>query len=305
MVPAPRQALLTRFGTGALEEADFLSQVDWPAIWGHDPELYAPLLRWARQQRVPLLALNVEPAVVRRVRREGLSSIPPEAREGIGSPVPATAAYRQRLRTVWQVHRAMGQGSRERSAPLSAADADDLERFIASQLLRDRAMAERLAAAHRHDPDRLVVALMGRGHLEDDDGVPRQLRHLGVEAVLALWRPVQPDGCGPAPTGARLGAYLESGDGAVWVRQVAPGSAGARAGLRPGDRLLFVNGEPVRRAGQVIRRVRELQPGVPLRLSIERDGRRQELEVRLPTASTVGPPGRMEDRQPSDRSASP
>ena len=291
MVPAARQAVLTDYATGTLDGPGFLARVDWPAIWGHDPELYAPLLRWARRERVPLLALNVEPEVVRRTRRQGLEAIPAAEREGIGPPAPATAAYRQRLRAAWQAHR--------------AGDAEDLERFIASQLLRDRAMAERLAAAHRRDPARLVVALIGRGHLEDNDGVPRQLRHLGIEPVLALVRPEPPEGCGPAPSGARLGAFLDSADGAVWVRQVAPGSAGARAGLRPGDRLLSVNGEPVRRAGQVIRRVRDLEPGAPLRLSIERDGQRRELDVRLPTVDPVGPPGRMGDRQPADRSASP
>jgi hypothetical protein len=301
MVPAARQPILTRFATGALDGAGFLAQVDWPSIWGHDPELYAPLLRWARRNGVPLLALNVEPEVVRRVRREGLTAIPPQEREGLGIPVPATAAYRQRLRAAWQAHRAMGEGAMAQgqgaggaATALSPADADDLERFIASQLLRDRAMAERLAAAHRQDPGRLVVALMGRGHLEGDDGVPNQLRQLGVRQVLALERPELPEGCGPPPPGARLGAYLESTAGAVWVRQVAPGSAGAGAGLRAGDRVLAVNGELVRRAGQVIRRVRDLRPGALLRLTIERDGRQRELELRLPPADAVAPPGRME-----------
>lgn len=286
MVPAPRQPILTRFAAGQLEEAGFLAAVDWPAIWGHDPELYLPLLRWARRQGVPLLALNVEPEVVRRVRRQGLKAVPPAEREGIGTPAPAGAAYRQRLRAAWQAHRQMGD-------PPSPAEAEDLERFIASQVLRDRAMAERLAAAHRRDPSRLLVALIGQGHLEGEDGVPAQLRDLGLERVVAMRRLEPPEGCGPPPPGARLGAYLESADGAVWVRRVAPGSVAAAAGLRPGDRLLAVNGEPVMRAGQVIRRVGEQPAGVPLRLTIERQGRQWQLELRLPLPAAVGSPGRM------------
>ncbi|MEB3333933.1 MAG: PDZ domain-containing protein [Cyanobacteriota bacterium] len=100
-------------------------------------------------------------------------------------------------------------------------------------------------------------------------------------------------GCGPPPPGARLGACLESVDGAVWVRRVAAGSVAAAAGLRPGDRLLAVNGEPVVRAGQVIRRVREQPQDVPLRLTIGRDGRRWQLELRLAPASHADWPGRM------------
>jgi S1-C subfamily serine protease len=68
----------------------------------------------------------------------------------------------------------------------------------------------------------------------------------------------------------------------VWVRRVAPGSAAAAAGLRPGDRILAVNGEAVQRAGQVILRVARHPATEPLRLTIERDGQSQTLEVRLP-----------------------
>ncbi|MCF8132845.1 MAG: ChaN family lipoprotein, partial [Synechococcus sp. Tobar2m-G35] len=53
-------------------------------------------------------------------------------------------------------------------APAAPAD---LERFIDSQRRRDRAMAERPPAAGRREPGRLLVALVGRGHMEGDDGV--------------------------------------------------------------------------------------------------------------------------------------
>jgi len=287
MVPAARQGPLSRFASGQLTEAEVLAAVDWPAIWGHDPELYLPLLRWARRQRVPLVALNVEPDVVRRVRRQGLAAVPPGAREAIGQPAPAGMAYRERLRTAWRAHQ-------PQPLPPGSAAAADLERFIDSQLLRDRGMAERLAAARRRDPTRLLVVLLGRGHWEGEDGVPAQLRQLGVERVAALERPSLPEGCGPPPAGVRLGAFLESADGTVWVRRVAPGSVAAAAGLRPGDRLLAVEDAPVTRAGQVIRRVGAQPSGVPLRLTIERQGRTLRLEVRLPPRASGSSPERME-----------
>lgn len=278
MVPAPRQAALDRFATGATDETTFLKEVGWAEVWGHDPALYLPLLRWARQRGVPLLALNAEPALVRRVRRQGLAAVPVADRAGIGEPAPLGPAYRERLRKAWLGHGGSGQGG----SGTSAAERADLERFLDSQGLRDRAMAERLAAARRADPRRLVVALIGRGHLEGDDGVPAQLRALGMGPTLALLRPQTPPACAPAPRGARLGAYLESADGAVWVRRVAPGSAAAAADLRPGDRIVAVNGEPVQRAGQVILRVANQPPGQPLRLSVERAGRRRTVVVTLP-----------------------
>jgi len=274
MVPAARQRALDRYSAGLTDEAGLLREVGWSEVWNHDPELYLPLLRWARREGVPLLALNVEPAVAQRVRQQGLALVPPSAREGIGPPVPVGTAYRQRLTAAWQGHHA-GATTTDPAAQV------DLERFIDSQRLRDRAMVERLAAAGRRLPGRLLVGLVGRGHLEGDDGVPRQLQALGVAPVAVARRPLLPEGCVPPAAGPRLGVYLESADGVVLVRQVAPGSAAAAAGIRPGDRVLQVNGEPMERAGQVIRRVAAQPAAEPLRLTLEREGRIVELSVPL------------------------
>ena len=290
MLPAARQLLLDRFAAGEIEEGEFLRQVGWAEVWGHDPQLYLPLLRWAQRWRVPLLALNAEPEVVRRVRRLGLAAVPSREREGIGDPLPAGPVYRQMLRSAWAGHAG--------SAPTAATAADDLQRFIDSQLLRDRAMAERLAAAHRRQPRRLQVALVGRGHLIDNDGLPAQLRQLGVDRQLVAVRPPLPPDCMPPPPGARLGAYLESAAGAVWVRRVAPGSVADAGGLRPGDRIVRVNGQAVQRAGQVILRVANQPPGRPLTLTIEREGRRLQLQLRLNAGSpAAGSPPRVKEPQ--------
>lgn len=323
MIPAPRQSQLDRYGAGQLREEAFLQQVGWQEVWGHDPDLYLPLLRWARRERVPLLAINAEPELVRRVRREGLSANPGPARGGIGLPAPASAAERQRLELAWRGHRLPGTTPRAGDSPAvpgmapppaqAGDEARDLERFIASQLLRDRAMAEAIAAARRREPARLVVVLIGQGHLEAQGGVPLQLGDLGLtQGILALRRPPLPPGCGPAPPGARLGAYLESPAGQVWVRRVAPGSAAAAAGLRPGDRILELNGTAVEHAGQVIRGVRLHPDGIPLQLTIERAGRRLKLRLTLPprrepslAARENGVPSGTWGRPPTTRPAPP
>jgi uncharacterized iron-regulated protein len=276
MIPAARQPVLNRFNSGTIDLAALLKEVDWPSVWGHDPELYVPLLRWARLKRVPLLALNAEPALVRQVRQSGLAALSPAQLKGIDPPAPASQAYRQRLTISWRVHQPPGD---------SHNNAADLERFIDSQVLRDRVMAKRLVAAHRLNPQPLLVALIGVGHMEENDGVPQQLRQLGLKQQLALKRPLLPDGCVPPPSGARLGAFLESDPSGVWVRQVAPGSAAAAAGLRPGDRILELNGQSVQRAGQVIRGVRLHPDGVQLRLTIERKGQRIQLDLQLPASN--------------------
>jgi regulator of sigma E protease len=66
---------------------------------------------------------------------------------------------------------------------------------------------------------------------------------------------------------------------------VAPGSAAAAAGLRPGDRIVALNGRVVQRAGEVIRGVRLHPDAQPLVITVDRGGQRLDLKLRLPPSS--------------------
>ena len=75
------------------------------------------------------------------------------------------------------------------------------------------------------------------------------------------------------------------------VGEVSPGSAAEAAGLRAGDRIVSLDGRPVHTYDQVSPLLQELAgPDRPLALEIERDGRRQGLEVRPQRAERDGQP---------------
>ena len=48
---------------------------DYQRRWGYDWELYAPILRFARAERIPVLALNTPSEVTRKVARTGLNQL--------------------------------------------------------------------------------------------------------------------------------------------------------------------------------------------------------------------------------------
>ena len=73
---------------------------------------------------------------------------------------------------------------------------------------------------------------------------------------------------------------LPAPDGAL-VSQVAPGSAAARHGLRPGDVITQVNGQPVVRSGQLSSLIGLSSPGDTARLKVWRDHGWKELAVQL------------------------
>ena len=183
MFPRSDQAVLDLWVDGRLSEAGFLERSDWKHVWGFDASLYLPIFRFARDHRVPMLALNVSDGLVRLVGRHGGAGVAQADREGIGTPAPPRAAYRASLESAMSGHSGM------------AMTPERLAHFIDAQLVWDRAMAEAIATQRAREPDRPVVAMMGEGHVENREGVPHQLDSLGVAGALVLL-PVQ-NACAP------------------------------------------------------------------------------------------------------------
>jgi serine protease Do len=72
-------------------------------------------------------------------------------------------------------------------------------------------------------------------------------------------------------------------DGAL-VSSVAPNSAAAAAGLKPGDVITEVDGEPIVRSGELSSVIGMSAPGAKVRLKVWRDHAQRDLEARLGTA---------------------
>lgn len=289
MLPRGKQPVLEAWRAGELDREAFLAESEWQRVWGHDADLYTPLLEFIRIQRIPARALNVERDTVRTVRREGWAALDAEQREGIGRPAEASEAYRERLQETLAAHPGVS----------ADGDGDALAGFIAAQTFWDRAMAEALAAAHeRHGGP--VVAIVGRGHVAHGHGIPHQLADLGYEAVQVLL-PVDADEACPdpgtadylfalAPQGAaaaseppRLGiAMAVEDEGQVVIQEVFEDTPAAAAGLEAGDRLVEAAGQAVARPAAMQRIVARQPPGTWLPLTVERDGERMDLVARFP-----------------------
>ncbi len=83
---------------GRTTEQDFLRATGYFQNWGYDYRLYAPIFRFAREQRIPVRALNVPSALPSEVAKVGVAGLseqqraylPKEIRPaGPGLPEPA------------------------------------------------------------------------------------------------------------------------------------------------------------------------------------------------------------------------
>jgi uncharacterized iron-regulated protein len=293
MFPRRAQPVLDRWVAGQIDAATLLRDSDWERVWGFPPALYLPLFEFARLNRVPMRAANVDRELVARVGREGWAGVPPAEREGLSEPAPPTQAYAAALADVQAAH-----GGQE------AGDEAARRRFVEAQLTWDRALAEGLADAARAHPDALVVGIMGSGHLEHGHGVPHQLAALGVRDVTVLlpWdttgecTAIAPDladavfGIAPAvdtpEARPRLGVTLAPAEGGgARVAQVARQSVAASAGLRPGDVIVEAAGTTVGDPADLRAVVAIQAPGTWLPLRVRRGGRERQVVARFGRAS--------------------
>jgi uncharacterized iron-regulated protein len=169
----PFQAALDDYVAGAIDEQTLLARTEYHSRWGFDPALYRPILRYAREQRIPLVALDLPAEAVERARADRL----------VGAP-PYRPDHLARLRRLHADHLAR----RRVHADPAAGPGLSFARFVQAQLLRDEGMARAAADYLGAHPARLLVVLVGSGHLAGP-GVPARLRRqLPVDLAVVASR---------------------------------------------------------------------------------------------------------------------
>jgi uncharacterized iron-regulated protein len=298
--PRRSQPVLDRWVAGELDTASFLREVEWETVWAMPAELYLPLFHFARINRIPMVALNVDKALTGAIGGKGYDAVPVAQREGVSRPAAAPAAYEQSLFDIYKEHAQARAGGK-------APDRKDaaFRHFVDAQTTWDRAMAEALAARVKQPAEKrpLAVGIMGAGHVRGGYGVVHQLRALGVTRVGALL-PVDSDtecsemktgyadavyALPPAPREAlpppRLGVRLELRDNAVTIAGIEKGSLAERSGLNVGDVIVSVAGTPAASIARVTGAIRSAPAGFWLPIQVRRGTSTLEVVVKFAPAA--------------------
>lgn len=292
--PRAAQPVLDAWIAGQLSEAAFLADSRWHEVWRFDAALYMPLFRFARMNSVPMVAINVEQSLISAVSKDGWDAVPADKREGVGSPLPASPAYRQRLREVFRQHLREGQ----------KFDDARFDSFVQAQTVWDRAMAEALTKAAGRPGRPLVAGIVGRGHVSYDGAITAQLRGLGIDKAVTLmaWEKDAPcdelrtaEGAiadfvfglaawpqEPKPAKPRLGVLITMKEGAVTVSAVTADSVAEKAGIKKGDRITHAAGQALAAVQDLVAVVTESRFGTWLPIRIVRDRIPQDIVARFP-----------------------
>ena len=256
---------------GRTTEQEFLRATEYYQGWGYDYRLYAPIFRFAREQRIPVRALNVPSDLASAVAKVGIAGLSGQQRAYLPREIgPADEAYRNRLRTAFEAHK--------------APKPDAFDHFVEAQQVWDEGMAESAAAFLFGNPSRRIVILAGSGHVAYGDGIPKRLeRRTNATYSIVL---NSSDEVGPhmgdylllskeleLPAAGILGISLEEKDGNSRIRSLNPKGAGEKAGLKRGDVLVDIDGQKVNRIADMHLALWDKKPGDHVRVRVRRKGR--------------------------------
>ena len=299
MFPRRVQKALDQWVAGDLTEAQFLAAAEWGAVWSTDANLYLPLFHFARMNRIPMVALNIDTRLRRTVASKGFAGVPEKEREGVTPPAAPSAAYLGYLLPIYGEH---DRGGKKRGD--TKPDDPDFIRFVEGQQLWDRAMAQAIHSALERPGRPLVVGIMGSGHIRHGYGVPHQLKDLGVPEVGTILPWNSGTACGQMAVGIadavfgiaslspathelssrpRLGIRFEiAQDGGARVLQVEKGSIAEAAGIRDADIIVEAASMPVKRTEDIVETVKRQAPGTWLPLILKRGSETSEIVAKFP-----------------------
>jgi uncharacterized iron-regulated protein len=176
MFQRPFQKVVNSYLAGEIDEDELLRRTEYEQRWGYNWRYYAPILRYAKEHNLPVVAMNTPAEITRKVAQAGLENlkeaeqvyIPPLDQIRTDSEFAPNQGYRHMLAQVFAMHGAHGHSGSE-------DDSDAFERFFAAQVLWDETMAESIVNFHQQQPDYQILVIAGQGHIVYDYGIPSRV----------------------------------------------------------------------------------------------------------------------------------
>ena len=278
MFQRPFQKALDDYIAGAIDERTFLRRSEYFKRWNIDYNLYQPILNFAREHRLPVIALNARSEIVDKVAKGGLDSLSKEEKQEIPQELDfSDQEYRARLKEVFAAHGELQE--------------KNFEFFYQAQILWDETMAESMDRFLKKNPDFRAVVLVGAGHLQYGSGVPkRAFRRNGFDYAILLNDGevkkaiadfiVFPEASN-GPTAPRLGAVLDEQNQRLRITGFTKDSVAEKAGLKVDDTIVALDDYPVSSGEDVRIALFYKHSGETIKVKARRRDEELEFNVRL------------------------
>ncbi len=240
----PYQKHLDDYIAGEITEKEMLHLTDYFGRWQYNYRLYQPILQYARENNIPVIALNAPRELVSALAKSEFDDLPEELKSQLPKSYDwSDKDYEKRLRDIFELH---------------PEYKGEFENFLRSQLTWDESMAERAAQYLQDNPESRMLVLAGSGHIMFGSGIPNRIkRRIDTEQFSILvsedFLPVSNDiadfmvlsveqSLGPV---GLIGAFLDTEGKLLTIEGFSKNSAVKDAGLQQGTVIIGVDDETV------------------------------------------------------------
>lgn len=260
------QNVLDEYIAGLIEEREFLTKSEYFKRWGFDYNLYKPIIDFAKNKNIPIIALNLQRELIDKVSKGGIDSLSDEEKKEIPLDLDfSDKEYRERLYEIFQKH-----------------PGNNFDFFLQSQILWDETMSMSINEFLKENPDFQIIVLAGSGHLQYGSGIPlRTFRRNenGYEySILLNETEIDTDISNyvvfpksiEGTTSPKLMITLSESEGKVRIEGFAPNSVSEKAGLKVGDIIVSIDGYEIRNINDIRTHLFFKQKGDEIRVMVLR-----------------------------------
>ncbi len=277
-VQQPYQQALDDYIAGNISEAQMLRKTQWYERWGYDFRLYRPIFTYAKQEKIPLIALNTPREITKRITKVGIKGLNKIERAQLPTTLDlSNIAYRKRLEKVYSHH--------------AKTSSKKFDRFLEAQIAWDESMASQTAKFMQLHPNYHVVVLAGGGHLMNRHGIPSRLeRRIQHKTAVVL---NSADDSPSASQGdyllfspeeslakaGKMGIFMQDSRNGVVVSKISKNSASDKAGLKISDIIKAIDATPTQTIQDIKILMMDKKPQEKVTLHILRSGKQKRLKT--------------------------
>lgn len=234
MVLNKHNGILNDFINGRISEKEMLEKTEYFKNWKFDYNLYAPIFRYARDNKIDIIGLNIDGDITGKIYAGAIDNMTDEERKELPKAMNTlNDIYSAEIAEIFSMHK----NSDKR-----------FENFYLAQNVWDEIMAKHIADYKIANPNKQVVVISGGGHAGKNTGIPLRYKRITGEDSLVILQDEPADKAksdfvietngitsrGTPAIGISISTDKPDID-KVKIKSVEKGSPAEQAGLREGD----------------------------------------------------------------------
>ncbi len=279
MFQKPFQKYVDDYMAGRIDERTFLKKTEYFYRWRYEYNLYKPIIDYLKEQNIPLIALNIEGDINRKVAHKGLHSLTDEEKKHLPRELDfSNEQYRRDLHKVFAFH-------------TENKNLQDFNFFLEAQVLWDESMAESAQQFMENNPEHKLVILAGNGHVRHKYGIPERLYRRNHEPYTVVVQDEDiEDGIADyvlfttklkGKKSPKFGVQVEEKEQSLVVTGVIDKGPAKIAGLKKGDIIKTFAGEPITSLADLKLALFYCEMGSTQKIQIKRNGKILDKKIEL------------------------